>query len=550
MHTFTHIKKSISFLLVLALVAPFGFGFVPETAYAQDAGEFGTGEYNPQTGTGSYGSAAGGILSCVGGGYIDAAIGAGASLIGLVVPTNDAAVTANTGTIKNKDCILDGLTTVIREVLISSITRSIVNWINNGFDGEPAFVSDLEGFMLDVADQVVGRYIEGSELAFLCSPFKIDVKIALALDYYSSARDKAACTLTGAIENVQDAFDDFSNQSAWDAWFDLTINPNNNALGSFLGARQSLRLAIAEEQNRQISILNWGNGFKSYEICDQPTDAQGSGAPVISGGIGNTRINCRIATPGVVINEQLSNTLGSGFRQLELADEINEIIGALLGQLAQQTLGGLQGGLRGLSSSSYSRPSYVDQLVSQSDTGARADFKSYAVSTVEGAIATEQSYISEKRVSLERLNNSESLLESLQACYTGKLSTTFSPTLTTEERQTALNAIASASSTITGSITPLQNLIESEIHQAETTISKLLIIKENLLAASSRTGVERIIADELDPLVRAGEIRDNQDFLIAQQQKEDLKEITDSINQSTNTKLGACESFPQRGSDI
>lgn len=539
MHTLA--RKTATFLLLVTLVAPFGFGFMPEVAHAQ------TTDYESEAyGVGSSaGSAAGGVLSCVGSGFIDSAIGAGASLVGLVVPTNDAAVTTNTGSIKNKDCILDGLTTVIREVLISSITQSIVNWINNGFNGSPAFVTDLEGFLLNVGDQVVGRYIEGSELAFLCSPFSIDVKIALALDYYSSTQSQAACTLTGAIQNVQDAFGDFSNRSAWDAWFDLTINPNNNALGSFLSSRQSLRVAVVNAQNQQLNILNWGNGFRSYEVCDSPATAKGAQAPVLSGSIGNTRVNCRIATPGIVINEQLSNTLGSGFRQLELADEINEIIGALLGQLTQQVLGGLEGGLRGLSSSRYSRPSYVDQLVSQSNTGAQTDFRSYAISTVEGAISTNQQYITQKKVSLERLNASESRLVSLRQCYASKLSDNYYPPLSEAERTTASQEIESASSTIAASITPLQSSITGEIQQTENTIPQLLVIKENLLNASSLTGVERIIANELDPLVEAGAVRDQQDFAIAQQQKEDIIDITSSIDQSTNQKLSECALFPQ-----
>ncbi|MFC1731426.1 hypothetical protein ACFL6I_13995 [candidate division KSB1 bacterium] len=539
------LKKSVPILIIVMMLVPFSIGLFPQELNAQSAP---LPNPPPQSGGGgsassAAGSAAGGILTCAASGVaIGSGVGAASAAAMLTVPTIDFPnLTVNTAN-TTKECVLDGLATVIREVLISSVTRSIVNWINSGFNGDPAFITDLEGFMLDVGDQVLGTYIEGSQLAFLCSPFQIDIRIHLALDYYTSGRDRASCTLTGAVQNVQDVFGDFSSGNAWDQWFELSINPHNNAYGSFLGARQASRRSIAQAQTRQQTILGWGSGFQSYEVCD----TNGVQDPNNSANVSIGGLNCRIATPGTIINNQLNSTLDTGIRQLELADEINEIIGALLGQLSNQVLGGSQNGFSGLSRNSFSRPSYVDQLVTSSEQNSQLEFRDYGLSVVNGSISIENQYISAKNVSVARLGASESLLNSLSQCYAGKLSTTQSPTLTLDERATATKGMNSATSTIAASLTPLQTLISSEIEQSQNNISRLLVIKENLLNATSQFGVNQILEIELDPLIKNGAIHSQTDFVIAQQQKEDIQDITAAMDKTTSINLATCAVFPDR----
>ena len=38
------------------------------------------------------------------------------------------------------------------------MTRDIVAWIETGFEGSPAFVTNLNGFMNDLADAAAGRW--------------------------------------------------------------------------------------------------------------------------------------------------------------------------------------------------------------------------------------------------------------------------------------------------------------------------------------------------------------------------------------------------------
>ena len=82
------------------------------------------------------------------------------------------------------DLRIDGFFHLAAKVFLRAMVRSIIQWINSGFQGAPAFVTDLRGFLVDVADEIAGEFIYQSDaLRFLCSPFQLDVRIALAGTY-------------------------------------------------------------------------------------------------------------------------------------------------------------------------------------------------------------------------------------------------------------------------------------------------------------------------------------------------------------------------------
>ena len=56
--------------------------------------------------------------------------------------------------------VLDGLAWEVANLAIQSMTKSIVNWINSGFEGSPAFVTDLRTNLRGVGDAVAARFFE------------------------------------------------------------------------------------------------------------------------------------------------------------------------------------------------------------------------------------------------------------------------------------------------------------------------------------------------------------------------------------------------------
>ena len=148
--------------------------------------------------------------------------------------------TANT-TLQLKELGLDGIANKLAQQAVRQMTTSIVRWINTGFEGSPAFVTDLGGFLKEVADNVAGDFIYGSELGFLCSPFELNIRAALEIQYATPFEERASCTLTDIVGNVNGVATSFSDSlTSWDDWFEVTTKPQNNQYGAYMLAQQEL----------------------------------------------------------------------------------------------------------------------------------------------------------------------------------------------------------------------------------------------------------------------------------------------------------------------
>lgn len=265
-----------------------------------------------------------------------------------------------------KDNLLDGIGWKIAKFIVSSMIKSLVNWINSGFKGSPLFIQDFGAFLRNAADEAIGQYISelGGLGSFVCSPFKLDIQIAVALEYQGLRKGGAPkCTLSGIINNIQNfvggsvgSFD----QGGWNDWFDITAQPSvYTPYGAELAAKTEAYVRIVNARGEEAAKVDWGGGFLSGELCE----------PVV--GPDGPNEECWITKPGKIIQEALSFNLDSGRQSLVAADEINEIIAALLGQVAQAALSGAAGllglsGGTGYTYSGFSGGSYLGEMTEQS----------------------------------------------------------------------------------------------------------------------------------------------------------------------------------------
>lgn len=237
----------------------------------------------------------------------------------------------------------NGIYILVMKTLLSQITDSIVNWINSGFEGSPSFVTDPQSFLLGVGDEVVGEFInEMTKFGWLCDPYKLNIKIALSLGIGSFKRQRK-CTLTKIIKNFDNFVTGTFKEGGWQGWFELTTNPNANPGTAFLSAQAELQKRMREKNDMEVKKLDWGKGFMSWRTCEAysaKTSAPSDAGPTVS--YGNQSKECvkwsDIKTPGTVIESQLEHTLGTSLRQLELADDIDKIVGALVQQLVKTVL--------------------------------------------------------------------------------------------------------------------------------------------------------------------------------------------------------------------
>ena len=291
----------------------------------------------------------------------------GPSGVANIASAASTALTATaTGAEQIRTFTLNGIAWAIAKRIIAKMTGSLVTWINTGFKGKPAFIKDLGGFLLEAADEAAGDYIDklGGIGSFICSPFKLDIQIALSLQYQASRENKPyeGCTLSGIKSNLKDFVEGNFEDGGWEDWFEITSKPEKyTPYGQLLKAEAGLHASLINAEGKELTMANWGQGFLSGKTCQAVTGPDGSAAPD----------KCTVTKPGTTIANSLNKALGVGQDELVTADEINEILAALIGQLANKAITGAAG-LLGLSAgtgqtySGFNGGSYVSALNQES----------------------------------------------------------------------------------------------------------------------------------------------------------------------------------------
>lgn len=277
------------------------------------------------------------------------------------------------------DYTIDTLAWQAANVAIETILKSTVNWINSGFQGSPAFVTDLKTNLRGVGDAVANKFFEElSNQAIATTPFQDKVLDAVRLGYYLRTSPESFYTRYPYTLNQVSANDraflagDFS-QGGFNAWFATVMNPQNNPYGAQMLANEALENAVTGATGQRLEELSWNRGFLSWRGDCAVSDA--SSVVALSGA--DPCLEYEINTPGSVIMEQLNQQLGAGVNRLISADEINELIGALLNQLASKVLGGDSGGLRGVSRpASGGGGSFLDQATNSARPGTSGSYLS------------------------------------------------------------------------------------------------------------------------------------------------------------------------------
>jgi hypothetical protein len=243
-----------------------------------------------------------------------------------------------------KEWTFDGVAFALINIVVKEMIRSTTRWVASGFKGSPAFVTDLQGFLLNIADKVAGNFIYGSNLAFLCSPFKLNIQLALDLSYQRTRGYEAQCRLSQVVGNMDRFLGGDFAQGGWDGWYEVALT-DSNPYATKLAAESAMYASISNAQGQEVKLLDFGSGFLTMKEC---VDDESGG-------------HCKNTTPGVVIQSQINHELGLPAERLNVADEINELVGALLTQLGKEILSGA-GGLLGLSDPSYGDGNYWSRV--------------------------------------------------------------------------------------------------------------------------------------------------------------------------------------------
>jgi hypothetical protein len=165
-----------------------------------------------------------------------------------------------------------------RKMLLDYMVDEIVRWIQGG--GEPRFITDWEGFLLDVADQAGGKFLEellGSDvMAGLCRS-DWAIKVNIALQKPPRFATQARCTLTDIGANFDDFMDNFNN-GGWKAWIKVS-EAQNNPYGFYLMALNEKLAREAEAKTGAKMKAETGKGFLGDDVCEKITCSTGGYGP-------------------------------------------------------------------------------------------------------------------------------------------------------------------------------------------------------------------------------------------------------------------------------
>ncbi|MFM2381645.1 MAG: hypothetical protein RLZZ76_412 [Candidatus Parcubacteria bacterium] len=270
--------------------------------------------------------------------------------------------------LEQKELVIDGMFFNMAQKALQQMTGEIISWLNSGLDGAPAFVTDILGNLQEVSDNEAAAFIYSDDLSTICPSFQPDVRKALAKSYaeknYEGFKKKVECPLEGGDAEAFVGGNFFAG--GWAGWFEVMTHFEATPIGAVLAGEKELARRTAAAQFAINTELDYGNGVFSKKACT----TVGTGA--------NARQSCVITTPGAIMQDLASKALGTGIDSLLNADEANEVIGLLFGNIANEAITGVNGllGLGGnteFSNNSFGTEgnlSYLDAIRQEQVAGA------------------------------------------------------------------------------------------------------------------------------------------------------------------------------------
>lgn len=154
----------------------------------------------------------------------------------------------------------------------------------------------------------------------------------------------------------------------------MNFSPSQNNINATTGTKKMVCV-------RRAPLGSGPDSGKCLEEKEVIEDSSGNAVNADSVGLGAEAacLEYETETPGNVISEQLNKTLGLGGEKLAVADELNEIVSALLNQLVSKAIGSVAGGLRSLSKpdSANNNQAFMDQFSTKNPGNPAAGYTGY-----------------------------------------------------------------------------------------------------------------------------------------------------------------------------
>ncbi len=259
-------------------------------------------------------------------------------------------IEGSTGSLFTKEYIFDQIAFILAKEALQSLNDSVIDWVGSGFEGSPAFVTNLRNHMRSLGDSLTNDFIgQLTGSGMIDSPFRDTIANALQGEYYRSTGDDAyfsrsQFTLSQYTSDVDAFYRGECGENCLGTWIQAWMNPQNNPFGAYERADSELSRRIRDAQSNRSDELNRNQGFLSF--CTEPEPTTTEGETAAADGTETTLAttppggspDCITQTLGSTIKPLLDDVLGTSFDQYVQADELNEVVGAFISTLINNVL--------------------------------------------------------------------------------------------------------------------------------------------------------------------------------------------------------------------
>lgn len=490
-----------------------------------------------------------GVFGCNLNGSYAMSVGALSATGGVYVPVNDAAVTLNTGYLVYKECVLRGIVDRMRESASSALQKIIISAYERGRNGQPLFSVSLKQDRLGRSDQAYLSFLQNG-VNTLNPALQSPVTRAVAQGYMK-ARNASGSAYSCSYANLGAAYSGRPSGSVWGA-LSAMGTPGCDPIFAYTLSNEAAAAAASQAINDMMTQLQWGQG--TYPVYG--TDENG---------------NEIVLTPASIVQSNTLQALQTGFRQLENANDIDQMVGALFAGITSHVVSDSRG-LSGLVQSNAGRPSYLDQVAKESAQGVRDSAVNAAIQILTASRQVEAGYKAAMEAIAGILTNTIGDIRGKEkACWNlivqKACAGAVRPDGTCDENVGACTTdpltgvqtcppgavLQVATSTvfsqrvINASIAPLATTTANNIRTSSTALGKI----DQLLQAVTNTtalDAQRVALQQLDTLVAQKTLHTQYDMQGAQQQQTTVASnmaqlITDTATawgDSTDTQTGWC----------
>lgn len=503
----------MSIFKISMAVILFGALSVPLISNAQDAGA-----------SDPYLFKRNGVFGCPLDGGISS-VGANAATQSAYVPVNDAAVTINTYTLVYKECVLRGVLLRQREAATAALQRGgILNYMT-ARDGNPQFSQILPKERTEVRDLAYLQGTQNGTLNTLNTEFKGVVSRAVVNGYVTSrnaSNKNFACSYAG----VKSALNGRPQGSYWEALKALQ-NPACNPYGATKLVDEQFVRNSESEVNDMMVRLGWGNG--NYGV--EKIDADGNRVTL---------------TPGAIVAGNVTQLLQTGYRQLENANDIDQMVSSLFAGITSHVIGDARG-LLGLTQSAGGQPSYLDQVSRDAAQGVRNAAVNAALTVLSGAKQIESALKQVFDTMAGVISNTIGTLRAREnACWAliiDRVCTAAPGANNTCQSKSSCTTDPEGVETCSSSVTlkvatstafsqavinaQIAGIASSTIFELEKTNNAVTLIDRLIANVTNTASVEaqRVALQQLDGLVANGQLHSRYDLDAAQKRSQDVTSL-------------------------